>query len=315
MHKHTNIHTYLGYHFTLVPMLAGGAMAMSSVCIVLSSLLLLLYKPPMLVGEYAKNEWSDASGNTGKNSAYNTNNNPQKYDIEDHIDITDTCQCPASLAPILIIHEKNLLQKIQIIINKNFNYFLLSFSTKQNSKNVSGNYKKIGGYTSNGSSNKNRNKNNYVFSSLSTYDEENKYENSNINDNNNNSNKDYNGNYDNNNDNDNDRDKIDAVVSDVSRFLLDDNYEENYGNSIYNNNDGGDNTDESKDDNYDNNNNNNINNYRKNFLPLNSSKLSSLKKRNKKIDRNKDRNQNNSMGCSCNKWNCRCGSECACGNN
>jgi Cu+-exporting ATPase len=40
------------YHFALVPMYAGMAMALSSVCIVLSSLFLLLYTPPVLLGEY-----------------------------------------------------------------------------------------------------------------------------------------------------------------------------------------------------------------------------------------------------------------------
>lgn len=62
------------YHFALVPMYAGMAMALSSVCIVISSLFLLLYKSPRLLGE------SKSSKNYGD---------------------AEKCHCPASLAPVI----------------------------------------------------------------------------------------------------------------------------------------------------------------------------------------------------------------------
>jgi hypothetical protein len=44
---------YPSYHFALAPMLAGAAMALSSVSIVLSSLLLVRYRPPQQLEEIA----------------------------------------------------------------------------------------------------------------------------------------------------------------------------------------------------------------------------------------------------------------------
>jgi P-type Cu+ transporter len=84
---------YPSYHFALLPMFAGGAMALSSVCIVLSSLLLMLYRPPVLHG-FSREAVSSKS---------NTD--------------TSLCDCPASLAPILLISEGFLSRYSRKILN------------------------------------------------------------------------------------------------------------------------------------------------------------------------------------------------------
>ena len=85
------------YHFALMPMLAGGAMALSSVCIVLSSLLLLLYTPPTLLGTIS----SAVTPLTisGINTA----------DM--------LCTCPTSVAPVLVVNEDRLNGMPRKIIN------------------------------------------------------------------------------------------------------------------------------------------------------------------------------------------------------
>ena len=87
------------YHFALVPMLAGGAMALSSVCIVLSSLLLLLYQPPKLRGSPISTVSSKISNSTGvvDESMSSTTS-----------DIDMLCKCPASMAPVLLKDDDSL---------------------------------------------------------------------------------------------------------------------------------------------------------------------------------------------------------------
>ena len=70
---------YPGYHFALAPMLAGAAMALSSVSIVLSSLLLVRYQPPR--------QLDDTKAISGHN---------QRVLAE------GSCDCPASSAPELV---------------------------------------------------------------------------------------------------------------------------------------------------------------------------------------------------------------------
>ena len=76
---------YPSFHFALMPMFAGGAMALSSVCIVTSSLLLLLYSPPRLLG-YEVSNVRRTEGNSV-------------------VSDSDLCNCPASLAPILTVDD------------------------------------------------------------------------------------------------------------------------------------------------------------------------------------------------------------------
>lgn len=84
------------YHFALIPMIAAGAMALSSVCIVLSSLLLLLYKPPRLYGAVAPT----VTQNIGKCGA------PEEAVVDSSHAVTVAhCQCPASLAPTLLLQD------------------------------------------------------------------------------------------------------------------------------------------------------------------------------------------------------------------
>jgi hypothetical protein len=89
---------YPTYHIALVPMLAGGAMALSSVSIVLSSLLLLLYTPPRLLGA--------------------------TYPVLRDIVVVDPegprnsiplniCNCPTSLAPILFDEGRSLSRTVR----------------------------------------------------------------------------------------------------------------------------------------------------------------------------------------------------------
>ena len=98
---------YPSYHFALLPMFAGGAMALSSVCIVLSSLLLMRYKPPALLGS----SHGSASAKT-------------------NLDMS-LCDCPASLAPIILVSEGFLSsssRKILSLLRRNISpyYSLLS---------------------------------------------------------------------------------------------------------------------------------------------------------------------------------------------
>jgi len=95
------------YHFALVPMYAGMAMALSSVCIVLSSLFLLLYTPPVLLGEQIS------------------------YHNEDHAPLESECRCPASLAPVLQVHKgliRRIYERILTSLKGKFRpyYYLLS---------------------------------------------------------------------------------------------------------------------------------------------------------------------------------------------
>ena len=103
---------YPTYHIALVPMLAGGAMALSSVSIVLSSLLLLLYSPPRLKG--------------AKNSSKKTPADPklaEKPLTGDSISLTiKLCDCPTSLAPILV-EEKGCCRKITDCFKSGVSYY------------------------------------------------------------------------------------------------------------------------------------------------------------------------------------------------
>jgi P-type Cu+ transporter len=98
---------YPSYHFALLPMFAGGAMALSSVCIVLSSLLLMLYRPPVILGL-----------------------SPEAVSLKSNTDMS-LCDCPASLAPILLTSESFLFRYSRKVLNslrRNFSpyYSLLS---------------------------------------------------------------------------------------------------------------------------------------------------------------------------------------------
>lgn len=97
------------YHFALVPMLAGGAMALSSVCIVLSSLLLLLYQPPKLRGSP-----SSSSSSIIDNSSATGVINPVNGTISD-VDLL--CKCPASLAPVFSADDDSFVGIPRRILN------------------------------------------------------------------------------------------------------------------------------------------------------------------------------------------------------
>jgi P-type Cu+ transporter len=92
---------YPSNQFALMPMLAAAAMALSSVSIVLSSLLLLLYSPPRLKG-----------ANKGSKKAQADPKVAEKPLNGDSISLTiKLCDCPTSLAPILV-EEKGCCRKI-----------------------------------------------------------------------------------------------------------------------------------------------------------------------------------------------------------
>jgi hypothetical protein len=72
------------FHFALKPMFAGAAMAVSSVSIVVSSLLLLLYVPPVV----------DIHPRSGKATGLASSGLQEDVVVE--------CNCPASTAPVLV---------------------------------------------------------------------------------------------------------------------------------------------------------------------------------------------------------------------
>lgn len=85
---------YPAYHFALAPMLAGAAMALSSVSIVLSSLLLVRYQPPRSMDETPGLSTTSAMG-------------------AQH----ETCNCPASSALEVVVEEPSLLQKVWTVLS------------------------------------------------------------------------------------------------------------------------------------------------------------------------------------------------------
>jgi P-type Cu+ transporter len=87
------------HHFALQPMLAAAAMALSSVCIVLSSLLLLLYRPPVLRKCVAQKEPAKV---IAKPDALTTVPDGTVTAKKGSVAISKYCDCPASLAPILL---------------------------------------------------------------------------------------------------------------------------------------------------------------------------------------------------------------------
>jgi P-type Cu+ transporter len=91
-------------HFALMPMLAAAAMALSSVCIVLSSLLLLLYRPPVLrqVQTLAFKEPAKAKAGAKPDAPTSGADSPTKAAKKGSVAISQFCNCPASLAPILL---------------------------------------------------------------------------------------------------------------------------------------------------------------------------------------------------------------------
>jgi len=114
---------YPSYHFALAPMLAGGAMAASSVSIVLSSLCLLFYKPPIAYREGFSSSSSSNERQTEKKSSSPTSTLPstmKAFDIGSGYvdDVTsvasmvavplkkqDMCNCTTPSAPLLL--DKN----------------------------------------------------------------------------------------------------------------------------------------------------------------------------------------------------------------
>lgn len=91
---------YPSYHFALAPMLAGAAMALSSVSIVLSSLLLMRYTAPRHKDNHTL---TNNSATTTVNSSSNGNQ----------------CGCPASSAPIIETKHTGLLWKLWQLLTGN----------------------------------------------------------------------------------------------------------------------------------------------------------------------------------------------------
>ena len=104
---------YPTYHIALVPMLAGGAMALSSVSIVLSSLLLLLYTPPRLLGA-TQSVLRDIIilDPKGSRKAITVN----------------LCNCPTSLAPILSDEGRSFTNTVRGVINSVRKKFTSNYS-------------------------------------------------------------------------------------------------------------------------------------------------------------------------------------------